>query len=205
MANKRTQSLKARVELVTKTLDTYIATPSLKAGISNIDQLARKLERDTEIGYSTLLKKEDKGGYYRGYLETALIKLAPSTKNTLGSLAQQQPKNWVHQEAIYQLKISRLENEIKKLKMNLKQAELAIAHASRSQLTLDDATASRQADIDVEKLCRALARILDNPDVGLELKQDGQVEYFGELLVNYEQIQPYLAWQKRTSLSRHGD
>ncbi|MEZ8044087.1 hypothetical protein AB4516_15160 [Vibrio sp. 10N.222.54.F12] len=202
MVNKRTQSLKGRIELVTKTLDTYIATPGLKAGISNMDQLAKKLERDTGIGYSTLLKSEDKGGYYRGYLETALIKVAPST-NSLGSLAEPQPKNWVHQEAIYRSKIGLLNNEIKKLKIELRQAELAISDASNSQLTLQDATEIRQADINVEKLCRALARILDHEDVGLDLMPDGRIEYFGETLVNSEQTQPYLAWQARTTPTSH--
>ncbi|EGR1869871.1 hypothetical protein D3N24_20900 [Vibrio vulnificus] len=196
--NKRTESLNERIELVTKALDTYIATPSLKAGISNMDQLAKKLERDTGIGYSTLLKSENKGGYYRGYLETALLKIAPSTSK-LDSLAQPQPKNWVHLKARYESRIGLLNDEIKKLQINLKQAELAISDASNSQLTLHDATEFRQADINVEKLCRALARILDHEDVGLDLMPDGRIEYFGETLVSSEQAQPYLAWLERTT------
>lgn len=195
---KRAESLKERIELVVKTLDTYINTPSLKAGISNMDQLATKLEKDTGVGYSTLLKSTNKGGYYREHLDSALLKISPSTSK-LGSLTQPAPKNWVHQRAIYESKIGILNKEVKKLQLSLQEAELAISTASQSQLTLQDASDMRQADINVEKLCRALARILDHEEVGLELMQDGSIEFFGETLVSAEQAQPYLEWQVRTT------
>lgn len=196
--NVRAESLRKRIDLVVKTLDTYINTPSLRTDISSMNQLARKLHRDTGVAYSTLLKAENSGGYYRGYLETALLKIAPST-NILDSLAQPKPKNWAHLQARYESRISLLNNEVKKLKNDLLQAELAISNASQKQLTLQDATDARQADIDIEKLCRALARILDNGDVGLDFMPDGRIEYFGETIVNSEQTLPYLAWQKRNT------
>ncbi|EGQ9329343.1 hypothetical protein F6E22_17450 [Vibrio vulnificus] len=194
---KRMECLADRIERVVEILDTYIKTPSLKVSISNMDQLASKLARETGIGYSTLLKSTAKGGYYREYLDSALLKIAPSMSK-IGSLAQPEPKNWVHQKAIYESKIGILNEKINKLRLNLQQVELALSTVSQSKLTLHEVSDIRQADIGVEMLCRALARILDHEEVGLDLMPDGSIEYFGETLVSSDQAQPYLTWQERT-------
>ncbi|MCC4817993.1 hypothetical protein LMH81_15825 [Vibrio lentus] len=193
--NKRRAEEIQRVEKVIDTLDRIRSLPSLSREIKSLDKLAKKVSSVTGIGYSTLLKKQ---GQYRIHLEHALIDIVPR-KESLSSLSDPEPENWVHQKAIYQSEIGLMQDEIKSLKRQLTQTKLAIETASTSRLTIDSAISLRDCDIKLEKMCRTLALLLDFEELSLEILQDGSIKYFGETIVSAEYMQPYLDWQNRTT------
>lgn len=195
--NPRQLKVSQREENVRLTIDKLLTHPSLSRDISNMDTLAKTISQKTGIGYSTLLKKNSN---YRRYLESALFQI--TTKDSkLVSFSKNMPNNWIHQKAIYESEISLLKGKINHLQTTFEHTRIALGSSSNNAGSVESAVRERELNIKIEKLCRALAIILDycaEELMGIELNsQTKTIECYGEVLMKPELLEPYIEWQNK--------